>query len=117
MGFGHPVYKTYDPRSAMLRRIARQIGGPLVDFAQQVEATALTTLAELKPDQQIHTNVEFYAGVVMELPACHAHCSPRHSRRPVPSAGARTSSSRRPTTASFGPARGTSDRPHRNHYR
>jgi citrate synthase len=67
MGFGHPVYKTYDPRSAMLRRIARKIGGPLVDFAEQVEATALTTLAELKPDQQIHTNVEFYAGVVMEL--------------------------------------------------
>jgi citrate synthase len=67
MGFGHPVYKTYDPRSAMLRRIARKIGGPLVDFAEQVEATTLTTLAELKPDQQIHTNVEFYAGVVMEL--------------------------------------------------
>jgi citrate synthase len=69
MGFGHPVYKTYDPRSAMLREIARKIGGPLVDFAEQVEATTLATLAELKPDQQIHTNVEFYAGVVMELSA------------------------------------------------
>jgi citrate synthase len=67
MGFGHPVYKTYDPRSAMLREIARKIGGPLVDFAEQVEATTLATLAELKPNQQIHTNVEFYAGVVMEL--------------------------------------------------
>jgi citrate synthase len=67
MGFGHPVYKTYDPRSAMLRRIAREIGGPLVEFAEQVEATTLATLAELKPTQQIHTNVEFYAGVVMEL--------------------------------------------------
>jgi citrate synthase len=67
MGFGHPVYKTYDPRSAMLRDIAREMGGELVEFAQQVEATILSTLAELKPDQQLHTNVEYYAGVVMEL--------------------------------------------------
>jgi citrate synthase len=67
MGFGHPVYKTDDPRSVMLRQIARAIGGPLVDFAEQVESITLATLAELKPDQHIRTNVEFYAGVVMEL--------------------------------------------------
>ncbi|MHB1444734.1 MAG: citrate synthase [Acidimicrobiales bacterium] len=67
MGFGHPVYRTYDPRSAMLRDIAREMGGPLVDFAQQVEATILSTLAELKPGHELHTNVEYYAGVVMEL--------------------------------------------------
>jgi len=67
MGFGHPVYKTYDPRSAMLRDIARSFGGERVAFAEKVEAAVLRTLAELKPDQQLHTNVEFYAGVVMEL--------------------------------------------------
>lgn len=67
MGFGHAVYKTYDPRSAMLRDIAKQFGGPLVDFAVQVEDTIEKTLAELKPDQELHTNVEYYAGVVMEL--------------------------------------------------
>ena len=67
MGFGHPVYKTYDPRSAMLRDIAREMGGTLVDFAQQVEATILSILVELKPGQELHTNVEYYAGVVMEL--------------------------------------------------
>jgi citrate synthase len=67
MGFGHPVYKTDDPRSVMLRQIARDIGGPLVEFAEQVEQVTLKTLAELKPDQRIRTNVEFYAGVVMEL--------------------------------------------------
>ena len=67
MGFGHPVYKTDDPRSVLLRRIAREIGGPLVEFAEQVEQITLDTLAELKPDQRIRTNVEFYAGVVMEL--------------------------------------------------
>ena len=67
MGFGHPVYRTDDPRSVMLRQIARGIGGPLPDFAEQVETITLATLAELKPDQRIRTNVEFYAGVVMEL--------------------------------------------------
>ena len=51
----------------MLRRIAREIGGPLAEFAEQVEQVTLDTLAELKPDQRIRTNVEFYAGVVMEL--------------------------------------------------
>jgi citrate synthase len=66
MGFGHPVYKTADPRSTMLRGVAQQIGGELVDFAVQVEAEVEKTLAELKPDQQLHTNIEFYAGVVMD---------------------------------------------------
>ena len=39
MGFGHAVYRTADPRSVMLRDIARSLGGPRVDFAVQVEAT------------------------------------------------------------------------------
>ncbi|GAA1373221.1 citrate synthase/methylcitrate synthase [Streptomyces beijiangensis] len=67
MGFGHPVYRTEDPRSRMLRGIAQQFGGPLVDFAVQVEARVEAILAELKPGRELHTNVEFYAGVVMEL--------------------------------------------------
>ncbi|MDQ1429857.1 MAG: citrate synthase [Actinomycetota bacterium] len=67
MGFGHPVYRTADPRSVMLRGIAQDLGGPLVDFAVRVEATVERVLAELKPGRELHTNVEFYAGVVMEL--------------------------------------------------
>lgn len=67
MGFGHPVYRTEDPRSRMLRGIAEGYGGPLVDFAVQVEARVEALLAELKPGRELHTNVEFYAGVVMEL--------------------------------------------------
>ncbi|SEE34375.1 citrate synthase [Streptomyces sp. 2224.1] len=67
MGFGHSVYRTEDPRSRMLRGIAEQIGGPLVDFAVQVEARVEELLAELKPGRELHTNVELYAGVVMEL--------------------------------------------------
>ncbi|MFH8469909.1 citrate synthase [Streptomyces sp. NPDC017991] len=67
MGFGHPVYRTEDPRSRMLREIAQGFGGPLVDFAVEVERQVEAILADLKPGRELHTNVEFYAGVVMEL--------------------------------------------------
>jgi len=67
MGFGHPVYRTEDPRSRMLRGVAQRFGGPLVDFAVEVERQVEAILAELKPGRELHTNVEFYAGVVMEL--------------------------------------------------
>jgi citrate synthase len=66
MGFGHPVYRTEDPRSRMLLGIARELGGDLVTFAAQVESQVLGILAELKPGRELHTNVEFYAGVVMD---------------------------------------------------
>jgi citrate synthase len=67
MGFGHRVYRTLDPRSGLMKETAEQLGGPLVDFAEQVEATVVRLLHELKPDRDLYTNVEFYAGVVMEL--------------------------------------------------
>ncbi|MFI1912630.1 citrate/2-methylcitrate synthase [Nocardia sp. NPDC020380] len=67
MGFGHPVYRTDDPRSLLLRDIATEIGGPLVDFATTVERRVVELLAELKPGRTLYANVEFYAGVVMEL--------------------------------------------------
>ncbi|MFD8390583.1 citrate synthase [Streptomyces sp. NPDC059680] len=67
MGFGHAIYRTEDPRSRMLREIALGFGGPRVDFAVEVERRVEAILAELKPGRELHTNVEFYAGVVMEL--------------------------------------------------
>ncbi|MDP9684526.1 citrate synthase [Streptomyces griseoviridis] len=67
MGFGHAVYRTEDPRSRMLREVARGFGGPRVEFAVEVERRVEAILAELKPGRELHTNVEFYAGVVMEL--------------------------------------------------
>ncbi|GAA4896635.1 citrate synthase [Stackebrandtia albiflava] len=66
MGFGHAVYRTDDPRSLMLRDVATELGGDLVDFAKQVERKVVDILAELKPGRKLYTNVEFYAGVVME---------------------------------------------------
>ncbi|MEV5878865.1 citrate synthase [Streptomyces sp. NPDC052101] len=67
MGFGHAIYRTEDPRSRMLREIALGFGGPRVDFAVEVERRVEAILAELKPGRELHINVEFYAGVVMEL--------------------------------------------------
>jgi citrate synthase len=66
MGFGHRVYKTEDPRSRLLKGVAEGLGGDMVDFAKQVEATVVDLLAELKPGRELYANVEFYAGVVMD---------------------------------------------------
>ena len=66
MGFGHRVYKGEDPRSTLLRDVAHELGGSLVEFAATVEETIIRVLAELKPGRELNTNVEFYAGVVME---------------------------------------------------
>ncbi len=65
MGFGHAVYRTEDPRSNMLREVARRLGGPLAELALEVERTVVEVLAELKPGRRLYANVEFYAGVVM----------------------------------------------------
>jgi citrate synthase len=66
MGFGHAVYRAPDPRSALLREVAASLGGELVERAMAVEAEILATLAELKPERPLPSNVEFYAGVIME---------------------------------------------------
>jgi citrate synthase len=67
MGFGHRVYKTDDPRSVLLRSVAEHLGGLQVEFAKQVEQRAVEILAELKPGRKLYTNVEFYAGIVMDI--------------------------------------------------
>jgi citrate synthase len=73
MGFGHAVYRTTDPRNTLLRQVARDLAAAghdpdgLVAFAEQVEHQVEETLAELKPGRELYANVEFYAGVVMEL--------------------------------------------------
>jgi citrate synthase len=66
MGFGHRVYKTDDPRSLMLREVAESLGGEKMEMARHIESTAIDVLAELKPGRKLYTNVEFYAGIVMD---------------------------------------------------
>ena len=67
MGFGHRVYKTDDPRSVRLRTVAEGLDGERVDLAEYVEKRAVEILQELKPGRNLYPNVEFYAGIVMDM--------------------------------------------------
>ena len=68
MGFGHRVYRAYDPRAAALRGVAEQLAGAAtwLETAVAVEDVALRVLAELKPNRVIKTNVEYYAAAVLQ---------------------------------------------------
>jgi citrate synthase len=66
MGFGHPVYRTTDPRDTMLRAVADELGSPRLPLAKAVEDSALAAFAELKPGVPLNANVELYAAVVLE---------------------------------------------------
>jgi citrate synthase len=67
MGFGHRVYKTDDPRSVRLRSVAEELDGDRVELAKYVEKRAVEILQELKPGRNLYPNVEFYAGIVMDM--------------------------------------------------
>jgi citrate synthase len=68
MGFGHRVYRAYDPRAAALRKVAENLSS-IADWlagAVAVEEIALRVLRERKPDYPIMTNVEYYAAAVLQ---------------------------------------------------
>ncbi len=68
MGFGHRVYKNYDPRAAIVRRTAAGIfehlhsDDPLFDIAQQLEAVALAD--DFFVERKLYPNVDFYTGLI-----------------------------------------------------
>lgn len=67
MGFGHRAYKVEDPRAELLRGIAEEVAAPeRFALARRLEEVALAELRRARPDQKLFTNVEFYAGVVLE---------------------------------------------------
>ncbi|MFE5411146.1 citrate/2-methylcitrate synthase [Microbacterium sp. NPDC056569] len=66
MGFGHAVYRTADPRSELMKRVALRTGGPRVELALRFQDGAERLLAEAKPGRELHANVEFWAALVME---------------------------------------------------
>lgn len=68
MGFGHRVYRAYDPRAAALRRVAEGLAdiADWLDKAVAVEEIAQRLLAEHKPDLVIKTNVEYYTAAVLQ---------------------------------------------------
>lgn len=67
MGFGHRVYKTWDPRAAALKKVAESLQGkdPLLDLSLSVEKTAVALLEKYKPGRNLYPNVEFWAAAVL----------------------------------------------------
>jgi citrate synthase len=67
MGFGHAIYRAEDPRAAILREAARELGAPRYEVALELEKAALAELRERKPDRVLETNVEYWAAVVLDF--------------------------------------------------
>jgi citrate synthase len=67
MGFGHRVYRAYDPRAAALRKVAEGMEHKpdWLKLATEVEDVALRILAETHPERPLRTNVEYYAAPVL----------------------------------------------------
>jgi len=69
MGFGHSVYKTYDPRAKIMKNMCdrmmavARVDDPLVDIARRLEEIALED-AYFK-DHNLYPNIDFYSGMVL----------------------------------------------------
>jgi citrate synthase len=69
MGFGHRVYKTYDPRAKIMKRMcdkllaALNLKDPLLDIAKELEEVAMKDPYFI--DHNLYPNVDFYSGVVL----------------------------------------------------
>jgi citrate synthase len=69
MGFGHRVYKNYDPRAKIIKRIADQVfevtgENPLLDIAIELERIALEDEYFIK--RKLYPNVDFYSGIIYQ---------------------------------------------------
>ena len=64
-GFGHRVYRTYDPRAKILREMAKTAAPELYKTAARTEDVALRILHEAHPDRPNATNVDYWASVVL----------------------------------------------------
>jgi len=64
-GFGHRVYRTYDPRAKILRELAKTADPKLHQLAARTEEVALKILHDAHPERPNATNVDFWASVVL----------------------------------------------------
>jgi citrate synthase len=69
MGFGHRVYKNYDPRAKIIKRMADQVfevtgRNPLLDIALELERIALEDEYFVK--RKLYPNVDFYSGLIYQ---------------------------------------------------
>jgi citrate synthase len=69
MGFGHRVYKSYDPRAKALRRRCHEVldalgqrDDPLLDLAMELERVVLAD--EYFIERKLYPNVDFYSGII-----------------------------------------------------
>ncbi len=68
MGFGHRVYRNYDPRAAVVKKATRKVldtlgvSDPLLDLAMQLEEVALAD--DYFVQRKLYPNVDFYTGVI-----------------------------------------------------
>ena len=67
MGFGHRVYRNYDPRAKIVKQISEEVFAlvgrePLVEIAMELERIALTDEYFIK--RRLYPNVDFYSGVI-----------------------------------------------------
>ena len=69
MGFGHRIYKSYDPRARIMKQMCDKIlpkmniSDPLMDIAMELEEVALKD--EYFVDHKLYPNVDFYSGIVL----------------------------------------------------
>lgn len=66
-GFGHRIYKSYDPRAKIVKNLADEVFSiigkePLIEIAQELEKIALTDKYFI--DRHLYPNVDFYTGVI-----------------------------------------------------
>ncbi len=71
MGFGHRVYKNYDPRAAIMRRTCHEVldalgkrDEPLLQLAMELERVALED--EYFVERKLYPNVDFYSGIILQ---------------------------------------------------
>ena len=69
MGFGHRVYKNYDPRARIIKRVAEEVfqvtgRNPKIDTALALEKVALSDEYFIK--RKLYPNVDFYSGIIYE---------------------------------------------------
>jgi citrate synthase len=69
MGFGHRVYKNYDPRAKIIKRTAEQVfevtgRNPKIDIAMELERIALEDEYFIK--RKLYPNVDFYSGIIYQ---------------------------------------------------
>lgn len=67
MGFGHRVYRAYDPRAAVLRETCKRLGAPRYEVALELEKAAIAALAERYPERKMETNVDYWAAVLLDF--------------------------------------------------